>query len=157
MGKEQRVSATLRKEWLTKKQRVRSRCARRISYFVGVAALGRRLQGIEMPEKPDLFKEELDQLSDQEIEARLAAAVWVDDKRAAVLRYLEEKKLGKKNQARSAELEIARSAKEAAWAAASLAKEANWRANLAITIASVAAAAAISAAVVALVSLYIKR
>jgi len=60
-----------------------------------------------MPEKPDLFKEELDQLSDQEIEARLAAAVWVDDKRASVLRYLEEKKLGKKNQARSAELEIA--------------------------------------------------
>ena len=49
-----------------------------------------------MPEKPDLFKEELDQLSDQEIEARLAAAVWVDDKRAAVLRYLEEKKLGKR-------------------------------------------------------------
>ena len=157
MEKEQRVSGTLRKEWLTKKQRVRSRCARRISYFVGVAALGRRLQGIEMPEKPDLFKEELDQLSDQEIEARLAAAVWVDDKRAAVLRYLEEKKLGKKNQARSAELEIARSAKEAAWAAASLAKEANWRTNLAITIASVAAAAAISAAVVALVTLYIRR
>ena len=78
-----------------------------------------------MPEKPDLFKEELDQLSDEEIEARLAAAVWVDDKRAAVLRYLEEKKLGKKNEARSAELEIARSAKEAAWAAASMAKEAN--------------------------------
>ena len=73
-----------------------------------------------MPEKPDLFKEELDQLSDQEIEARLAAAVWVDDKRAAVLRYLEEKKLGKKKEARSAELEIARSAKEAAWAAARL-------------------------------------
>jgi hypothetical protein len=110
-----------------------------------------------MPEKPALFKEELDQLSDQEIEARLAAAVWVDDKRASVLRYLEEKKLGKKNQARSAELEIARSANEAAWAAARLAKEANRRANLAITIASVAAAAAISAAVVALVSLYIKR
>jgi hypothetical protein len=157
MEKEQRVSGTLRKEWLTKKQRVRSRCARRISYFVGVAALGRRLQGIEMPEKPDLFKEELDQLSDQEIEARLAAAVWVDDKRAAVLRYLEEKKLGKKNQARSAELEIARSAKEAAWAAASLAKEANWRANLAITIASVGSGSSISAAVVALVSLYIRR
>jgi hypothetical protein len=34
-----------------------------------------------MPEKPDLFKEELDtKLSDQEIEVRLAAAVWVDDK-----------------------------------------------------------------------------
>jgi hypothetical protein len=78
MEKEQRVSATLRKEWLTKKQHVRSRCARRISYFVGVAALGRLHQGIEMPEKPDLFKEELDQLSDQEIEARLAAAAgWI--------------------------------------------------------------------------------
>jgi hypothetical protein len=63
---------------------------------------------------------------------------------SAVLRYLEEKKLGKKHEARSAELEIARSAKEAAWAAASMAKEANWRANLAVTIASVAAAAAIS-------------
>ena len=54
------------------------------------------------------LEEELDQLSDQEIEARLAAAVWVDDKRAAVLRYLEEKKLGKKKEARSAEFEIAR-------------------------------------------------
>jgi len=88
------------------------------------------------------LEEELDQLTDEEIEARLAAAVWVDDKRAAVLRYLEEKKLGKKKEARSAEFAIARNAKEAAWAAASLAKEANWRANLAITIASVAAAAA---------------
>jgi hypothetical protein len=85
------------------------------------------------------LEDELDQLTDEEIEARLAAAVWVDDKRAAVLRYLEEKKLGKKKEA------------------ASLAKEANWRANLAITISSVAAAVAISAAVVALVSLYIKR
>ena len=74
-----------------------------------------------------------------------------------MLRYLEEKKLGKKNEVRSAELEIVRNAKEAAWAAASLAKEANRRANLAITIASVAAAAAISAAAVALVSLYIKH
>jgi hypothetical protein len=49
-----------------------------------------------MPEKPDLFKEELDQLSDQEIEARLAAAVWVDDKRAAVLRYLERRSWAKR-------------------------------------------------------------
>ena len=93
-----------------------------------------------MPEKPDLFKEELDQ-SDQEIEARLAAAVWVDDKRAAVLRYLEEKKLGKTKEARSAELEIARSA---------FRRRRTGEQGLAITIASVAAAAAISAAVVAL-------
>jgi hypothetical protein len=46
-----------------------------------------------MAEKLNLFTEELDQLTDKEIETRLAAAVWVDDKRAAVLRYLEEKKL----------------------------------------------------------------
>lgn len=85
--------------------------------------------GIEMPEKPDLFKEELDQLSDQEIEARLAAAVWVDDKRAAVLRYLEEKKLGRKKAAQSGELEIARSAKEAAWVAVDVAKDAQRRAG----------------------------
>ena len=39
MEKEQRVSGTLRKEWLIKKQRVRSRCARRISFFVGVPLL----------------------------------------------------------------------------------------------------------------------
>jgi hypothetical protein len=45
-----------------------------------------------------LTTEELDQLTDKEIEARLAAAVWVDDKRAAVLRYLEEKKLGRKKE-----------------------------------------------------------
>jgi hypothetical protein len=61
-----------------------------------------------MSEKPDLFREELDQLSDQEIEARLAAAVWVDDKRAAVLRYLEEKKMGQKKEAQAGELEAAR-------------------------------------------------
>jgi hypothetical protein len=109
-----------------------------------------------MPEKPDLFREELDQLSDQEIEARLAAAVWVDDKRAAVLRYLEEKRLGRKKEAQAGELEIARSAKEAAWAAVDVAKQANRTANLAITIASVAAAAAISAAAVALVTLYME-
>jgi hypothetical protein len=109
-----------------------------------------------MSDKPDLFREELDQLSDQEIEARLAAAVWVDDKRAAVLRYLEEKKLGRKKEAHSGELEIARSAKNAAWAAVDVAKDANRRANLAITIASVAAAAAISGAAVALVTLYMK-
>ena len=65
-----------------------------------------------MTEKLD---EALDQLSDEEIEARLAAAVWVDDKRAAVLRYLEEKKLGRKKEAQRGELELARSAKEAAW------------------------------------------
>ena len=41
------------------------------------------------------LEDELDQLADEEIEKRLAAAVWVDDKRAAVLRYLEEKKLGR--------------------------------------------------------------
>jgi hypothetical protein len=34
-----------------------------------------------MPDKPDLFKEELDQLSDQEREARLAAAEYRSPKR----------------------------------------------------------------------------
>ena len=103
------------------------------------------------------LEKELDQLTDEEIEARFAAAVWVDDKRAAVLRYLEEKKLGKKKEARSAEFETARNAKEAAWAAGEPCARSELESKLAITIASVAAAAAISAAVVALVSLYIKR
>jgi hypothetical protein len=102
-----------------------------------------------MPEKPDLFKKELDQLSDQEIEARLAAAVWVDVKRAAVLRYLEEKKLGLKKVALSEKLEIARSAKEAAWAAVEVAKDAQRTAKFALSIAVVAAAAAIAAAALA--------
>lgn len=106
-----------------------------------------------MPEK---LQEELDQLTDEEIEKRLAAAVWVDDKRAAVLRYLEDKKLGRKKEAQVAELEAARSAKDAAWAALDAAKMAQGRANLAITIASVAAAAAISAAAVAIVIVYMK-
>jgi hypothetical protein len=103
------------------------------------------------------LEEELDQLSDQEIEARLAAAVWVDDKRAGVLRYLEEKKLGRKKEAQSAELELARSAKDAAWAAVGLAKEASLRANLAITIASVAAAVAISSAAIAAAVFYLNH
>ena len=102
------------------------------------------------------LEDELDQLSDEEIEKRLAASIWVDDKRAAFLRYLEEKKLGRKTEAQLAELEAARSAKDAAWAAVDLAKQASVRANLAITIAIVAAAAAISAAAVALVTLYMK-
>jgi hypothetical protein len=100
-----------------------------------------------MPEK---LQEELDQLSDEEIEARLAAAVWVDEKRAAVLRYIEEKKLGRKKEAQVAELEAARSAKDAAWAAVDAAKAAQRTAKFAITIASVAAAAAIAAAAVSL-------
>ena len=51
----------------------------------------------------------------EEIEKRLAAAVWVDDKRAVVLRYLEDKKLCRKKEAQSGELEIARGAKDVAW------------------------------------------
>jgi hypothetical protein len=73
---------------------------------------------------------------------RLAAALWVDDKRAAVLRYLEEKKLGRKKAAQSGELKIARSAKEAAWVAMDVAKEAQRTAKLALTIAGASAAAA---------------
>ena len=102
------------------------------------------------------LEDELDQLSDEEIEKRLAAAIWVDDKRAAVLRYLEEKKARPEERGPISWLEAARSAKDAAWAAVDLAKQASVRANLAITIASVAAAAAISAAAVALVTLYMK-
>ena len=81
-----------------------------------------------MPEK---LQEELSQLTDEEIEKRLAAAVWVDDKRAAVLRYLEDKKLDRKKEAQVAELEAARSAKDAAWAAVDAAKVAQRTANLA--------------------------
>ena len=83
---------------------MRNLCAKRHTILrtnLSAAAWAWPPKVIEMPEKPDLFKEELDQLSDQEIEARPAAAVWVDDKRAAVLRYLEEKKLGLKKAALS--------------------------------------------------------
>ena len=103
------------------------------------------------------LEEELDQLSDQEIEARLAAAIWVDDKRAAVLRYLEEKKLGRKKEAHSGELEIARTAKDAAWAAVGFAKKASLRANFAITISSVAAAVAIASAAIAAAVFYLNH
>jgi hypothetical protein len=120
--------------------------------LVGVG-VSRRAPRHRMSERPDLFKEELDQLSDQEIEARLAAAVWVDDKRAAVLRYLEDKKLGRKKAAQSGELEIARRAKEAAWVAVDVAKDAQRRAKLAR---GVAAAAAIAAAALAAVIAYLK-
>ena len=89
-----------------------------------------------MAEKLNLFTEELDQLTDIEIETRLTAAVWVDDKRAA----------GRKKEAQPVELELSCSAKDAAWAAVGLAKEASRRANLALTISSIAAAAAIASA-----------
>lgn len=75
-----------------------------------------------MDEKFDPVSAELDQLTDEEIEARLAAAIWVNEKRAFVLHYLEDKKLKRKRAARSEELEIARGAKTVAWEAISVAK-----------------------------------
>ena len=57
---------------------------------------------------------ELHQLTDEEIETRLAAAIWVNERRAFVLHYLEDKKLKRKRAARSEELEIARGAKTVA-------------------------------------------
>jgi len=39
-----------------------------------------------MDEKFDPFSAKLDGLTDQEIEARIAAAIWVDDKQAFILR-----------------------------------------------------------------------
>ena len=78
-----------------------------------------------MTENPSRLTEELEQLSDAEIEARLAAAVWVDDKRTAVLRYLEDKRAGRKKEAQLGELEAVRSARDAAWAAVNVAKEAS--------------------------------
>lgn len=108
-----------------------------------------------MTENPSRLTEELEQLSDAEIEARLAAAVWVDDKRTAVVRYLEDKRAGRKKEAQVGELEAVRSARDAAWAAVNVAKEASRKASLAITISSIAAAAAVSAAAVALANLYL--
>ena len=80
MEKEQRVPGTLRKEWLIKKQRVRSRCARRIPYVVGVAALAGAFKASKCRRSLISSKKNWTKLSDQEIEVRLAAAVWVDDK-----------------------------------------------------------------------------
>ena len=57
-----------------------------------------------MDEKFDSFSAKLDGLTDQEIEARIAAAIWVDDKQAFVLRYLEDKKLERRKAAKAEEL-----------------------------------------------------
>jgi hypothetical protein len=100
---------------------------------------------------------ELDQLTDEEIETRLAAAIWVNEKRAFVLRYLEDKKLKRKRAARSEELEIARGAKTVAREAISVAKLAQRSAKLAFTLASIATAAAIAAAAVAAAIFYLKH
>ena len=106
-----------------------------------------------MDEKIDPFSSKLDGLTDQEIEARIAAALWVEDKKAFVKRYLEDKKQSQEKVAKAKELELARSAKVAARAALDLAKDAQDRAKLAFTIASVAVAAAIAlAAVVAVMA-----
>ena len=111
---------------------------------------------IECPRSLTSLKKNWTSSATKRSSSRLAAAVWVDDKRAAVLRYLEEKKLGRKKAAQSGELEIARSAKEAAWAAVDVAKDAQRTAKLALTIAGVAAAAAIAAAALAAVIAYLK-
>jgi len=102
-----------------------------------------------MYEKFDPFSAKLDGLTDQEIEARIAAAIWVDDKQAFVLRYLEDKKLERRKAAKAEELEAARSARTLAKAALDLAKDAQAKAKLAFTIAGVATAAAIALAAVA--------
>ena len=105
-----------------------------------------------MDEKLDPFSTKVEGLTDQEIEARIAAALWVNDKQSLVLRYLEDKKQSQEKLAKAKELEIARSAKVAARAALDLAKDAQDRAKLAFTIASVAVAGAILlAAIVALI------
>ena len=80
-----------------------------------------------MNEKLDPFSAKLDGLTDQEIEARIAAAIWVDDKQAFVLRYLEDKKLERRRAAKAEELEAARSARTLAKAALDLAKDAQAR------------------------------
>jgi hypothetical protein len=104
-----------------------------------------------MDEKLDPFSARLDGLTDQEIEARIAAAIWVADKHAFVQRYLEDKKQNQEKVAKAKELELARSAKVAARAALDLAKDAQDRAKLAFTIASVAVAAAIALAAITIV------
>ena len=100
---------------------------------------------------------ELHQLTDEEIEARLAAAIWVNEKRAFVLRYLEDKKLKRKRAARSEELEIARGAKTVACEAINVAKLAQRSAKLAFTLASIATAVAIAAAAIAAAIFYLKH
>lgn len=108
-----------------------------------------------MNEKPSRLTEELEQLSEAEIEARLAAAVWVDDKKTAVLRYLEDKRAGRKKEAQQGELDAVHSARDAAWAAVDAANNAQRKAKLALMIAGIAAAAAILAATVTLATLYL--
>jgi hypothetical protein len=89
--------------------------------------------------------------TDQEIEARVAAALWVEDKKAFVKRYLEDKRQSQEKVAKAKELELARSAKVAARAALDLAKDAQDRAKLAFTIASLAVAVAIVLAAIVVV------
>ena len=110
-----------------------------------------------MDEKFDPVSAELDQLTDEEIGARHAAAIWVNEKHAFVLRYLEDKKLKRKRTARSEELEIARGAKTVACEAISVAKLAQRSAKLAFTLASIATAIAIAAAASAAAIFYLKH
>src|SRR5262245_53382571 len=98
-----------------------------------------------MDEKLDPFSTKLDGLTDQEIEARIAAALWVDDKQAFLLRYLEDKKLKESRAAKVSALEVARRSKVVASAALDLARNGQKKVKLAFTIASVAVAVAISA------------
>lgn len=95
------------------------------------------------------FFAELDQLTESEIEARLATGVWREDKRPLVRAYLEQKKLAWAKAAQADQLEVARSAKDAAWAAVTEAKGANRRATIAIIVSAGATLAAVASVVVA--------
>ena len=109
-----------------------------------------------MDEKLDPFSAKLHGLTDQEIEARIAAAIWVDDKQAFVRRYLKDKELARKKAAKAEALEAARRARTVARAALDLAKGVQERAGFAFTIASAAVAMAIAVAAIATVLVFVR-
>ena len=90
---------------------------------------------------------ELEALTEAEIEARLDAGVWGEEKRQLVEHYLDQLKLT------TMQMEAATSANEAALAAASHAKKATSTALAALIIAAGAMVAAMASAFVAFLAL----
>jgi len=86
------------------------------------------------------FDEELDELLDHEIEARIKAAIWSQEKCKYAQRFLDQRALARAKAVHVEQTNIARSSKNAAWVAA--------------TFAIVSAIAAIIAATVAVIALF---
>jgi hypothetical protein len=106
-----------------------------------------------MTENQDKLFADLDALTEEQIEAKLAAGVWDEAKRPIVDRYLTQTRLRRLEGEAASLREVARSAQVASLEAVGIARRANWRGKTTRIISVGAMLAAMAAALVAFLAL----